>query len=130
MTRLPNSHTGSGKSGVARWEPKRRTGFVPRSKFEAGLKRSQAALDAGRPTAIQTRVVTVEITAYTKDLQRRKIPVNSVLHCFRSGPGHEGLAPHKPDVASFYYDGVLHFNILSDVLGRTAIVSTASTSGV
>ncbi len=53
------------------------------------------------------------------ELQKRTIPANAILHDFRMGPGHEGLAPHNPDVASFHYDGQVYFNVAHEIVGRT-----------
>jgi hypothetical protein len=41
---------------------------------------------------MQTRHTRAELTAYTLHLRKRTIPANAVLHDFRVGPGHEGLA--------------------------------------
>jgi hypothetical protein len=38
-------------------------------------------------------------------LEKVAIPPNAILHDFRVGPGHEGLAPFVTDVASFRYEG-------------------------
>jgi len=37
------------------------------------------------------------------ELKKRTIPANAILHDFRMGPGHEGLAQFNPDVVSFHY---------------------------
>jgi hypothetical protein len=75
---------------------------------------------------MQTRQSQAELTAYTLKLNKVTIPAKAVLHDFRVGPGHEGLAPHNPGVASFHYDGQLYFNIAHEIVGRTVIVSTGS----
>lgn len=75
---------------------------------------------------MQTRQAQAELTAYTKQLGKVTIPAKAVLHDFRLGPGHEGLAPHNPDVVSFHYDGELYFNISQEIAGKTVIVSTGS----
>lgn len=36
-------------------------------------------------------------------------------------PGHEGLAPHNPDVVSFRYDGQVYFNIVKEIVGKTVL---------
>jgi len=74
---------------------------------------------------MQTRQARTELTAYTLDLNKRTIPANAVLHDFRVGPGHEGLARHNPDVASFHYEGKVHFNVVDEIVGRTVVVSVA-----
>ena len=74
---------------------------------------------------MQTRQARRELTAYTLDLSKRTIPANAVLHDFRVGPGHEGLASHNPDVASFHYEGEIHFNVLHEIIGRTIVVNAA-----
>jgi Cys-tRNA synthase (O-phospho-L-seryl-tRNA:Cys-tRNA synthase) len=68
---------------------------------------------------MQTRQAQTELTAYTLNLDKRTIPAKAVLHDFRVGPGHEGLAAHNPNVASF------HFNVTDEIVARTAIVSAA-----
>lgn len=75
---------------------------------------------------MQIRQATAELSVYTSKLKKRKIPANAILHDFRIGPGHEGLAPHNPDVASFHYEGEVYFNITHEILGRTVIVSAGS----
>jgi hypothetical protein len=55
-----------------------------------------------------TRQAKIELTAYTMELQKRTIPTHAILHDFKTGPGHEGLATHNPDVASFRFDGELY----------------------
>ncbi len=75
---------------------------------------------------MQTRQSTSALTVYTLELTMRTIPANAILHDFRLGPGHEGLAPHKPDVASFHYDGHVYFNVAHEIIGKTLIVSTGS----
>ena len=59
---------------------------------------------------MQTRRAQADLTAYTTELNKRIIPANAILHDFRLGPGHEGLAQHNPDVVSFHYDGEVYFN--------------------
>jgi hypothetical protein len=41
------------------------------------------------------------------------------------GPGHEGLAQHNPDVASFHYEGEVYFNVACEIIGRTVVVNVA-----
>ena len=74
---------------------------------------------------MQTRQAQTELTAYTLNLDKRTIPANAVLHDFRIGPGHEGLAAHNPNVASFHYEGEIHFNVAQEVVTRTVIVRAA-----
>jgi hypothetical protein len=74
---------------------------------------------------MQTRQARTELTAYTLDLSKRTIPVNAVLHDFRAGLGHEGLAGHNPDVVSFHYEGQIYFNVVHEIIGRTVIVNVA-----
>jgi hypothetical protein len=74
---------------------------------------------------MQTRQARAELTAYTLHLRKRTIPANAVLHDFRVGPGHEGLARHNPEVASFHYEGEVHFNVAREIIGRTAVVNLA-----
>jgi hypothetical protein len=75
---------------------------------------------------MQIRQTTAELSVYTSDLKKRTIPANAILHDFRIGPGHEGLAPHNPDVASFHYEGRIYFNITHEIVGNTVIVSAGS----
>lgn len=67
----------------------------------------------------------MELTAYTLDLNRRTIPSDSILYDFRVGPGHEGLAAHSPDVASFHYQGEVYFNVAHEIVGRSVVVNAA-----
>ena len=75
---------------------------------------------------MQTSQSTFALTAYTMGLQKRIIPANAILHDFRVGPGHEGLARHNPDVASFHYEGEVYFNVAHEIVGTTVIVSAGS----
>ena len=74
---------------------------------------------------MQIRQVQAEISAFTKQLDRRTIPAKAILHDFRIGPGHEGLSPHNPRVASFHYDGQIYFNIADEIVGNTVVVAAA-----
>ena len=76
---------------------------------------------------MQIRQATAEIPVYTSKLKKRTIPANAILHDFRVGPGHEGLAPNNPDVTSFHYGGEIYFNITNEIVGKTVIVSAVST---
>ena len=75
---------------------------------------------------METRQTRADLTAYTTKLEKRTIPANAILHDFRVGPGHEGLAPLSPDVASFHYDGQVYFNVVHEIIGKTLIVSTGA----
>jgi hypothetical protein len=79
-------------------------------RLESAGKGSSGIADggAGIKTQMQTRQARVELTAYTLELKKATIPANAVLHDFRVGLGHEGLAPHNPDVASFRYEGQVY----------------------
>jgi hypothetical protein len=61
-------------------------------------------------------------------LDKVTIPAKAVLHDFRLGAGHEGLAPHNPDVASFHYDDQVYFNIAREIVGKTVIVMSAGSA--
>ena len=74
---------------------------------------------------MQTRQARADLMAYTMELKKRTIPANAILHDFRLGPGHEGLAQHNPDVVSFHYDGEVYFNVAHEILGRTVAVKAA-----
>lgn len=75
---------------------------------------------------MQIRQATAELPVYTAKLQLKTIPAWAILHDFRIGPGHEGLAPHNPDVVSFHYEGEIYFNVSEEILAKTVIVSAAS----
>jgi hypothetical protein len=61
-------------------------------------------------------------------LNKVTIPAKAVLHDFRLGPGHEGLAPHNPDEVSFHYDDEVYFNIAHEIVGKTVIVMTSGSA--
>lgn len=75
---------------------------------------------------MQTRQATAALSVYTAKLKKRMIPERAILHDFRIGPGHEGLAPHNPDVVSFHYEGEIYFNVSDEILGNTVIVNVGS----
>jgi hypothetical protein len=74
---------------------------------------------------MQTRQARSDLTVYTMELERRTIPANAILHDFRVGQGHEGLAPYVTDVASFHYEGEVYFNMAHEIVGGTVVVKTA-----
>lgn len=88
-----------------------------------GTRQTPKAIFQRKPT--QTRQARVDLTAYTKELKKRTIPANAILHDFRVGPGHEGLAQHNPDVVSFHYEGEVYFNMVHEIGGRTVVVNAA-----
>jgi hypothetical protein len=63
-------------------------------------------------------------------LEERTIPANAILHDFRVGPGHEGLAPFVTDVASCHYEGEVYFNMSNEIVGRTVVVNAAGSAGL
>lgn len=75
---------------------------------------------------MQIRQATTELSVFTSALKKRIIPAKAILHDFRIGPGHEGLAPHNPDVVSFHYEGEVYFNVQHEILGRTVVVGAGS----
>jgi hypothetical protein len=75
---------------------------------------------------MQIRQAQADLTAYTRELSKVTIPAKAVLHDFRQGPGHEGLAPDNPDVVSFHHDGQVYFNISREIVEKTVIVSAGS----
>lgn len=75
---------------------------------------------------MQIRQATKDLSVFTAALKKRTIPAKSILHDFRVGPGHEGLAPHNPDVVSFHYEGEIYFNIKHEIIDQTVIVSAGS----
>jgi hypothetical protein len=74
---------------------------------------------------MQTRQARADLTVYTRKMEKRTIPANAILHDFRVGPGHEGLAPFVTDVVSFHYEGEIYFNMAHEVVGRTVVVNVA-----
>jgi hypothetical protein len=74
---------------------------------------------------MQTRQAQTDLTAYTFKLNKVTIPAKTVLHDFRQGPGHEGLAPYNPDVVSFHHNGQAYFNIAQQIVGKTVIVMSS-----
>jgi hypothetical protein len=74
---------------------------------------------------MQTRQARADLAVYTRDLKKRTIPAGAILHDFRVGPGHEGLAPYNTDVVSFHYEGEVYFNIVQEIAGRTVVVNAA-----
>ena len=74
---------------------------------------------------MQIRQAIAELSVFTSGLKKKTIPARAILHDFRIGPGHEGLAPHNPDVTSFHYEGEIYFNVTHEIVGRTVIVSGA-----
>ncbi len=77
---------------------------------------------------MQIRQATTDFPAFTSKLKKRMIPAKAILHDFRIGPGHEGLSPHNPDVASFHYEGEIYFNVAYEVVGSTVIVNAGSSA--
>lgn len=71
---------------------------------------------------MQVRQARADLTAYTLNLTKCTIPANAILHDFRLGPGHEGLAAHRTDVVSFRYEGEVYFNIIHEIAGKTVLV--------
>ncbi len=75
---------------------------------------------------MQIRQATADLSVFTSGLKKRIIPAKAILHDFRIGPGHEGLAPHNPDVVSFHYEGEIYFNVKHEIVERTVIVGAGS----
>ena len=50
-----------------------------------------------------------------------RIPKGAVLVDFRVGPGHEGHPPENPNIASFYYEGVVYYASISEIKGKTKL---------
>ena len=78
---------------------------------------------------METRQARAELTAYTFDLHKRTIPADAILHDFRVGSGHEGLAEHNPNVASFHYEGEVYFNVVNEIVGRTEVLNARPQCG-
>jgi hypothetical protein len=68
------------------------------------------------------RQATRDFTAYTLQLQKKRIPADAILQDFRIGLGHEGPLPRDARVASFRYEGQLHFNLSAEVITHTRLV--------
>jgi hypothetical protein len=112
-------------TGAVPSEQTERIGFKPNKNFKtAGQSQQWHRLKSGYGGGgkMQTRQAQTDLTAYTTKLNKVTIPAKAVLHDFRQGPGHEGLAPHNPDVASFHYDDQVYFNIAQEIVGKTVIV--------
>ena len=71
---------------------------------------------------MEQRLATLSFPAYTLQLEKHWIPVEAILEDFRVGPGHEGLQPNNPRVASFHYEGKVYFNLWDEIAGKTRIV--------
>jgi hypothetical protein len=97
----------------------KRIGFKPNRNCET---------DPDQAVSMQTRQAQAELLVFTRSLNKVTIPPKAVLRDFRVGPGHEGLAPHNPDVASFHYEGQVYFNIGQEVVGKTVIVQAGSSN--
>jgi hypothetical protein len=52
-------------------------------------------------------------------LKKKTIPAGATLDDFRVGPGHEGLLPQNPNVASFHNGGELYFNLANEIVNKT-----------
>jgi DNA-binding NtrC family response regulator len=72
---------------------------------------------------LQSRQATAELTAFTLGLKKKIIPAGVVLEDFRLGPGHEGLQPQNPNVASFHHGGEVLFNLAHEIVNKTRIVT-------
>ena len=75
---------------------------------------------------MQIRQAVKDLSVFGSNLKKRIIPARSILHDFRIGPGHEGLAPHNPDVVSFHYEGEIYFNVKHEIVDATVIVASGS----
>lgn len=62
-----------------------------------------------------------DLTVFTLELGKRTIPTDATLEDFRIGPGHEGLLPQNPKVASFHYEGRIYFNLAHEIVGKTIV---------
>jgi CheY-like chemotaxis protein len=74
-------------------------------------------------SAVQFRQATRDLTVFTLDLKKTTIPAGAMLEDFRIGPGHEGLQPQNPNVASFHHGGEVLFNLAHEIINRTRLVS-------
>jgi CheY-like chemotaxis protein len=74
-------------------------------------------------TIVQSRQATAKLTAFTLDLNKKIIPAGATLEGFRIGPGHEGLLPQNPNVASFHYGGEVLFNMAHEIVKKTRIAA-------
>jgi DNA-binding response OmpR family regulator len=71
---------------------------------------------------VQSREAITDLTVFTLDLRKKTIPAGTTLEDFRVGPGHEGLLPENPNVASFRHDGEVLFNLAHEIVNKTRLV--------
>jgi DNA-binding NtrC family response regulator len=71
---------------------------------------------------VEVRQATADLTVFTVDLEKTIVPSGAILEDFRMGPGHEGLLPSNPGVASFHCDGRLYFNLAREIVGKTRAI--------
>ena len=64
-----------------------------------------------------------DLSVFTLELGKRTIPTDATLEDFRIGPGHEGLLPRNPKVASFHYEGQIYFNLAHEIVAKTSVVA-------
>jgi hypothetical protein len=73
---------------------------------------------------VQSRQAIADLTVFTLDLRKKTIPAGTTLEDFRLGPGHEGLLPQNPNVASFHHGGEVYFNLAYEIVNKTRILNT------
>ena len=73
--------------------------------------------------SMEIRRAIEDLTVFTLELGKCTIPSDATLEDFRIGPGHEGLLPRNPKVASFHYEGQVYFNLAHEIVGKTRVVS-------
>ena len=72
---------------------------------------------------VEVRQAIADLTVFTLDLKKAVIPAATLIDHFRVGPGHEGLLPQNPNVASFHCRGEVFFNLAHEIVGKTIVVS-------
>ena len=70
----------------------------------------------------EVRQAVADLTVFTLDLKKAVIPAATLIDHFRVGPGHEGLLPQNPNVASFHCRGEVFFNLAHEIVGKTVVV--------
>lgn len=74
-------------------------------------------------SVVEVRQAIADLTVFTLDLKKTVIPAGTIMADFRIGPGHEGLLPQNPNVASFHYRGEVFFNLAHEIVGKSVVVS-------
>jgi hypothetical protein len=105
-------------------------GALAGSRRAGGLFIATLLLETATGMKMKTRQAIRDLTAYTWGLQKKTIPALAILRDFRVGYGHEGPLPKNPEVASFHYDGQVHFNLANEILDDTRIIEEGENKAV